>query len=86
MIFEKSSNLALNCSIIWYISLAHSLVLIFYPLEKTNHYTLRSSTPPTPVRELGKGAVTSQAGFLNLKQLNMRGTFYVHKDKMEYTC
>ena len=55
MIFEKSFNLALNCSIIWYISLAHSLVLIFYPLEKTNHYTLRSSTPPTPVRELGKG-------------------------------
>ena len=72
MIFNKSFNLALTCSIRWYISLARSLVLIFYPLEKAKSlYTevFYSSW------ELGKGAVTSQAGFLNLKQLNMRRTF-----------
>ena len=43
------------------------LVNICYPTEKASLYALRPPTLPFPVRDLGKDAVTSQAGFLNLK-------------------
>ena len=39
---------------------------------------LRSSSP---VRDLSKGAVTSQAGFLNLKIVKIMWTFHVKNDK-----
>ena len=55
---------------------------LLYP-RRQSLYVLR---PPSLVRDLGKGAVTSQAGFLNLKIVIIMWTFHVSNDNMRYTC
>ena len=39
-------------------------------------------SPSSPEKYLGQGAVTSQAGFLNLKEVNNIWIFHVNNDKM----
>ena len=60
----------------------HLSFYLLYP-RRQSLYVLR---PPSLVRDLGKGAVTSQAGFLNLKIVNIMWTFDVSNDNMRYTC
>ena len=51
-----------------------------------SHHALRPPTPPSPVRDLGQGAVTSQAGFLNLRKMNITLAFLAINVEIWYTC
>ena len=52
---------------------------------KGSHHALWPPTPPSQRDYLGMGAVTSQAGFLNLKIVNIILTLRVNNDRMWYT-
>ena len=66
----------------WHIFEFHSFIL----LRRENHWALRPASPPAPVRYLGKGPGTSQAGFSNLNIINIMRSFLANNDKMWYTC
>ena len=52
------------------------LVLIFYCPDKRK--PLCTVFPPSQVKDLGQGAVTSQQGFLNLKEVNIIWILHVN--------
>ena len=81
MIFEKSFIFGFNYSN-GMKALTYIIVLTISPPKEKSHYAMSPITLPFPVGDLGQGAVISQAGLLNLKEVNIMCDVHVHDDGM----